>query len=140
LASIILIAGCALPTIKAYDGQAKPEYEVVTVFNSSRFAFWSFTDIYSIDGLLLYQPASSMVVLPGAHCYQVVVTRRSKSAMLFLQDSFYEEAICGFKLEAAPGTTYVLGPVNNGGQLSTDEHNVYIAFWRLKSVSPMVHP
>jgi len=127
LASIIFVAGCALPTYKAYDGPERPESEVVIVYNSSRSAFWLFTDIYSVDGLRLSQQASEIVTLPGAHWYQVVVTRRSKAAIFFLRDDFYQEAICGFKLDAAPGTAYTLGPVDSGGLLSTNEHKVYNA-------------
>jgi hypothetical protein len=73
------------------------------------------------------QPAKAIAALPGKHWYQVVVTRRSKSAMFLLQDYFYQEAICGFMLEAAPGMTYTLGIVDNGELASTDEHNVYKA-------------
>ena len=99
----------------------------MTINNSSRTAFWSSTDIYSVDGMHLKQPANAIAALPGKHWYQIVVTRRSKAAMFFLQDNFYQEAICGFMLEAAPGTTYTLGVVDNGGLASTNQHNVYNA-------------
>ena len=75
LACITFVTGCALPTYKAYDGLERPNSEIVTVYNSSRSAFWSFTDIYSVDDMRLKQSASAIAALPGAHWYQVVVTR-----------------------------------------------------------------
>ena len=121
------VTGCSSTIYKAYDGVELSSSQVVTVNNSPRSAFWSFTDIYSVDGMRLEQPANAITALPGRHWYQVVVTRRSKAAMFFLQDAFYQEAICGFMLEAAPGTRYSLGVVDNGGLASTNEHNVYNA-------------
>jgi hypothetical protein len=47
--------------------------------------------------------------------------------MFFLQDGFYQEAICGFTLDAALGATYTLGSVDSGGLVSTNEHKVYNA-------------
>jgi hypothetical protein len=121
------VAGCSSATYKTYDGAELSSSEIVTVNNSPRSAFWSFTDIYSVDGVRLKQQANAIAALPGKHWYQVVVTRRSKAAMFFLQDNFYQEAICGFMLEAAPGMTYTLGIVDNGGLASTNEQNVYNA-------------
>jgi hypothetical protein len=120
----ILGSGCAFPIYKTYDGAERPISEIVTVRNSSRSAFWSFTDIYSVDGLHLKQSASGITALPGAHWYQVVVTRRSKAAMFFLQDFFFQEAICGFMLDAVPGAAYTLGPADSDGLVSTNEHKV----------------
>jgi hypothetical protein len=127
LAFITFVTGCAFPTYKAYDGLERPKSEIVAVQNSSRSAFWSFTDIYSVDHLRINQPASEIAILPGAHWHQVVVTRRSKAAMVFLKDGFYQEAICGFMLDAAPGAAYTLGSVDSGGLVSTNEHKVYNA-------------
>jgi hypothetical protein len=121
------MTACSSTTYKTYDGAELSSSRIVTVNNSPRSAFWSFTDVYSVDGVRLEQPANAITASPGKHWYQVVVTRRSKAAMFFLQDAFYQEAICGFMLEAGPGTTYSLGVVDNGGLASTNEHNVYNA-------------
>lgn len=121
-----LVTGCS-STYKAYEGAELASSQIVTVSNSPRSAFWSFTDVYSVDGMRLERPASAIAVVPGKHWYQVVVTRRSKAATFLLQDGFYQEAICGFMLEAAPGARYSLGAVDNGGRASTNEHKVYNA-------------
>jgi len=120
-------AGCSSPAYKAYEGVELPSSQIVTIYSSSRSAFWSFTDIYSVDGVRIKQPASAITAFPGRHWYQVVVTRRSVSAMYYLQDHFYQEGLCGFMLDGAPGITYTLGAVDNGGLASTNEHNVYKA-------------
>jgi hypothetical protein len=75
----------------------------------------------------LKQPASAITALPGVHSYQVVVTRRSIAAIFFLKDGFYQESICGFMLDAAPGALIKLGTVDIGGLVSTNEHTVYNA-------------
>jgi hypothetical protein len=121
------VTACSSAVYKTYNGVDLSSSQVVTVSNSPRSAFWSFTDVYSVDGMRLEQAAKAIAALPGKHWYQVVVTRRSEVAMFFLQDGFYQEAICGFMLEAAPGTRYLLGVVDNGGLASTNEHYVYNA-------------
>jgi hypothetical protein len=126
-ACVAFATGCSSTAYKAYDGAELPAAQVATVNNSSRTAFWSFTDIYSVDGIRIEHPANATATLPGKRWVQVVVTRRSRSAMFFLQDFFYQEAICGFALQAAPGTTYTLGTVDNAGLASTHEHKVYNA-------------
>ena len=128
-ACVVSLMGCSstYKAYKTYDGMELPLAEIATVHNSSHYAFWSFTDIVSVDGMLIKQPANAIAALPGTHWYQVAVTRRSILAMLLLKDGFYHEAICGFMLQAAPGATYTLGVVENGGLASTNEHKVYIA-------------
>jgi hypothetical protein len=135
LACITCVTGCAHPTYKAYDGPELPTSDVVTVYNSSRSDFWSFTDIYSVDIWRINPLSSAVATLPGAHWYQVVVTRRSKTAIFFLQDAFYQEAICGFMLDVAPGAAYTLGSVDNGGLVSTTEHKVYNASLEIEECS-----
>jgi hypothetical protein len=143
LACITFVAGCALPTYKAYDGIERSSAEIATIYNSSRSAFWLFTDIYGVDDQRFNRPASAISVLPGVHWYQVTVTRRSKTAMLFLKDGFYQEAICGFMLEAAPGANYTLGSVDSGGRVSTNEHKVYNASLEIEerraNAAPVIH-
>lgn len=125
-------AGCAFPTYKAYNGLEQPTSEIVTIQDSSRFAFWSMIDLYSVDDQRVpHRPpdilsrSKSVAVLPGAHWYQVFVVRRSLGFPIL--DIFLPEAICGFRLEAAPGTAYKLVDVDNGGQEPANGRKIYKA-------------
>lgn len=132
-------AGCALTPCKAYNGLEQPISELVIIQNSSKFAFLSFVKLWSVNDQRV-QPcppdilhrSSSVAVLPGAHWYQVEVARRSKVAMLFFHDYFYCEEICGFRLEAAPGTAYELVEVDNGDLDPANGRKVYRASLKIK--------
>jgi hypothetical protein len=128
MACITFVAGCA-SIYQAYDGPEQPASEVATVSRVSPYAFvWSYIAIYAVDGHPLSNGLwNGVSVLPGTHRYQVFDTRRSKLAAALGQDAFYEEATCGFMLDAAPGTTYTLVSVDSDGQVSTSERKVYRA-------------
>jgi hypothetical protein len=120
-------SGCAFSPHKTYDGPGRPASEIVTLYPSSQFAFWSQISIHSVDGQRFAGNVGAISVLPGTHWYQVIDSRRSKLAMLFLHDYFYTEAMCGFMLEAMPGTVYSLLNIESGGLVATNERKVYRA-------------
>jgi hypothetical protein len=124
-------AGCSKPAFKAYNGPERLPSETATIRNSSQFAFWSSVDLISVDDQNVLG-RNEITVLPGAHWCQVMVTRRSKPAMLLMKDAFYVEATCGFKMEAAPGTTYRFVDVDNDGPTSDNVSVLYKALLEIE--------
>jgi hypothetical protein len=129
LVCLAFVAGCVhQPLYKAYDGPEQPAYKIVTVLPVSQYAFvWSYVAIYKVDGRTVFPRWGRVSVLPGTHRYQVIDLHRSKLAMLFGTDYFYEQAVCGFMLDAAPGTEYTFVSIDSSEQVSTEEQKVYKA-------------
>jgi hypothetical protein len=119
----------------AYDGPEQPPPETVTIQNSSRFAFWSFVTMITVDGRNVLG-WNEITVLPGVHWYQAMVSRRSKLAMFLLMDAFYVEAMCGFRLEAAAGKTFRLVDVEKDGFVPDNAAKFYKASLVIEERSP----
>lgn len=133
------VAGCAFPTYKAYDGQERPPSEIVTfiLIRNPLQIFRTKIDIASVDDRRINRPTHGVVVLPGAHWYQVTVARFNKLSLLpalimWPAGSFSIEAICGFSLESAPGTSYKFLDVDNGVLVPVSQPKIYRALLEIE--------
>ena len=129
---IMFVTGCVSTIYKAYDGLERPTAETVIVYNSPNIPSLSSIRIVSIDNQRVKATVAGFAVLPGAHCYEVWVERLSTAALFFLKDSYYTEAVCGFKLEASAGTFYQLVDVDNGVVVPANERKMYKATLKIK--------
>lgn len=125
--SALLLAACShTPPVRPLDAEGRLSTGLAVVHDSSRMAFWSLTELRAGSGVVRIQPLGASI-LPGEHHYQALVVRRNKTAILFLQDAFYLDALCGFTLDARPGDRFTLGEVDKSGRESTPGHPVYRA-------------
>lgn len=128
IASIAVLFGCSyrIPPVVALDTEGKISTNVATLLNSSQQEFMFYTALHGGDGILQKQEGGASIAL-GEHTYQVLVTRRSKLAILILQDIFYRDAVCAFSLNARPGYSYTLGDVTNSDKVMDGRAIMYRA-------------
>lgn len=132
LAFMVNMAGCVPHIQRSYDGPERPSAEIVTIYNSRRAFTSSIVSIVSADDHRVKATLAGCSVLPGARWYQVWVDRLSTFSLFLLHDVYYTEAVCGFKLDAVPGTVYQLEDVDNGDVVPNKEGKMYKATLKLR--------
>ena len=132
LAFMANMAGCVSHIQRSYDGPERPSAEIVTIYNSRRAFTSSIVSIVSADDQRVKATVSGYSVLPGAHWYQVWVDRLSTFSLFLLHDVYYTEAVCGFRLDGAPGSVYQLEDVDNGDVVPAKEGEMYKATLKIR--------
>ena len=127
--------GCASHVQHVYVGAERRVTETATIYTSRRAFVSSIVSVLSVDDQRVQETATGYSVLPGAHVYQVWVDRLSTGSLFLLHDAYYTEAVCGFTLDAAPGSAYQLLDVDNGSVTPEKEGGMYEATVEIRSDS-----
>lgn len=131
------VAGCH--SVSALNAEGNTSERVATLSNSGWRGFSYGTNLHGGTGIIKNQLAGASIEV-GKHSYQAIVSRRSKLAILILQDMFYLDAICAFNLDARAGHRYTLGDVLSDNPEYISEATMYRARIEIQESTAGEHP